>query len=192
VLVGFAAALFSTCNALELATVHETQQFLAAYCNARGREFSDDETERSWQRASGLGPTTPSASTHCGSPSPRSRRRTPASASEVASGIALPASHVSAQLTRLSADGLVRRTGVRGQFTVAPLLSGWIGRRAARDESSVTRPSPGRTANQLGSRRGKSAAYDGSPPRSALTSRNTPHKPRSERLVPARPRRGAK
>ncbi len=48
VLVGFAAALFSTRDADELATVEETQQFLAAYCSARGREFSDDEIERSW------------------------------------------------------------------------------------------------------------------------------------------------
>ncbi len=48
VLVGFAAALFSTKTADELATVAETQRFLTAYCEARGREFDADELERSW------------------------------------------------------------------------------------------------------------------------------------------------
>ncbi len=63
VLVGFAAALFSTRNADGLATVEETQQFLAAYCNARGREFSDDETERSCRRLdSGLRRQVPACS----------------------------------------------------------------------------------------------------------------------------------
>jgi DNA-binding transcriptional ArsR family regulator len=56
----------------------------------------------------------------------------PTTAAEVAAAIDLPPSHVSAQLTRLVADGLVRRTGVRGQFVVAPLLASWIARRAAR------------------------------------------------------------
>ena len=32
----------------ELATVEETQQFLAAYCDAHGRELSAGELERSW------------------------------------------------------------------------------------------------------------------------------------------------
>ncbi len=48
VLVGFAAALYSTASADELATVEDTERFLAAYCHARGREFSADELERSW------------------------------------------------------------------------------------------------------------------------------------------------
>jgi hypothetical protein len=48
VLVGFAAALYSTVNADELATVEDTERFLAAYCHARGREFSADELQRSW------------------------------------------------------------------------------------------------------------------------------------------------
>ena len=48
VLVGFAAALYSTVNADELATVEDTERFLVAYCDARGREFSADELERSW------------------------------------------------------------------------------------------------------------------------------------------------
>ncbi|MGC7095820.1 phosphotransferase [Amycolatopsis lurida] len=48
VLVGFAAALYSTGSADELATVEDTERFLDAYCQARGREFSTDERERSW------------------------------------------------------------------------------------------------------------------------------------------------
>ena len=48
VLVGFAAALYSTVSAEELATVEDTERFLVAYCHARGRDFSADELERSW------------------------------------------------------------------------------------------------------------------------------------------------
>ena len=48
VLVGFAAGLYSTVSAVELATVAETEQFLAAYGDARGRQFSADELQRSW------------------------------------------------------------------------------------------------------------------------------------------------
>jgi phosphotransferase family enzyme len=48
VLVGFAAALYSTVSAGELATVDDTERFLVAYCHARGREFSADELQRSW------------------------------------------------------------------------------------------------------------------------------------------------
>ncbi|MFK0246869.1 phosphotransferase [Amycolatopsis azurea] len=48
VLVGFAAALYSTVDAGRLATVEDTERFLAAYCHARGREFSADELQRSW------------------------------------------------------------------------------------------------------------------------------------------------
>ncbi len=48
VLVGFAAALYSTVSADELATVEDTERFLVAYCQARGREFSVDELQRSW------------------------------------------------------------------------------------------------------------------------------------------------
>jgi hypothetical protein len=47
-LVGFAAALYSTVSPHELATVEDTERFLVAYCQARGREFSADELERSW------------------------------------------------------------------------------------------------------------------------------------------------
>lgn len=52
VLVGFAAALFSTHDANQLATVEDTERFLAAYCHARGRELTTDELQRSW--AAGL------------------------------------------------------------------------------------------------------------------------------------------
>jgi phosphotransferase family enzyme len=48
VLVGFAAALYSTVRADELATVEDTERFLVAYSRARGREFSADELQRSW------------------------------------------------------------------------------------------------------------------------------------------------
>jgi hypothetical protein len=48
VLVGFAAGLYSTVNPGKLATVEETEQFLGAYCEARGQQFSADELERSW------------------------------------------------------------------------------------------------------------------------------------------------
>jgi Phosphotransferase enzyme family len=48
VLVGFAAALYSTVSADEPATGEDTERFLVAYCQARGREFSADELQRSW------------------------------------------------------------------------------------------------------------------------------------------------
>jgi hypothetical protein len=48
VLVGFAAALYSTVSPDQLATVDDTERFLVAYCEARGRQFSADELERSW------------------------------------------------------------------------------------------------------------------------------------------------
>jgi hypothetical protein len=48
VLVGFAAALYSTVSADEVATVEDTERFLLAYGHAGGREFSADELERSW------------------------------------------------------------------------------------------------------------------------------------------------
>jgi DNA-binding transcriptional ArsR family regulator len=53
-----------------------------------------------------------------------------ASAAAISERIELTPSHVSAQLTRLVDDGLVRRTHVRGQFALAPLLSSWIVGRA--------------------------------------------------------------
>jgi hypothetical protein len=48
VLVGFAAALFSSVSPDKHATVAETESFLDAYSNARGRPFSSDELQRSW------------------------------------------------------------------------------------------------------------------------------------------------
>jgi hypothetical protein len=48
VLVGFAAALYSTASADELATIEDTERFLVAYCRERGREFTPGELERSW------------------------------------------------------------------------------------------------------------------------------------------------
>jgi hypothetical protein len=47
-LAGFAAALYPAISAKALATVEETQRFLDAYRDARGRELSADELERSW------------------------------------------------------------------------------------------------------------------------------------------------
>jgi hypothetical protein len=48
VLVGFAAALYPAATAGQPATVDDTERFLVAYCDERGREFSADELERSW------------------------------------------------------------------------------------------------------------------------------------------------
>jgi hypothetical protein len=48
VLAGFAAALYSTVSADELATIEDTERFLLAYCHARGREFSTGELQQSW------------------------------------------------------------------------------------------------------------------------------------------------
>ncbi|WP_410651477.1 phosphotransferase [Amycolatopsis sp. cmx-4-54] len=51
VLVGFAAALYSTYSTVsvdELATVEDTERFLDVYCQARGRDFSASELQRSW------------------------------------------------------------------------------------------------------------------------------------------------
>jgi hypothetical protein len=52
ILVGFAAALFSTVSADQLASVDESDRFLRAYCRARGRPFTADQLQRSW--AAGL------------------------------------------------------------------------------------------------------------------------------------------
>ncbi|MCR6482829.1 phosphotransferase [Amycolatopsis sp. OK19-0408] len=48
VLVGFAAALYSTVDPDRSATVEDTERFLAAYGRARGRPLDTDERERSW------------------------------------------------------------------------------------------------------------------------------------------------
>ncbi len=48
VLVGFAAALYSTIDADTLATVEDTRRFLVAYGRARGRDLSADERQRAW------------------------------------------------------------------------------------------------------------------------------------------------
>ena len=48
VLAGFAAALYPAVSAETLPTVEETQRFLTAYCDARGRELSADELQRAW------------------------------------------------------------------------------------------------------------------------------------------------
>jgi hypothetical protein len=48
VLVGFAAALYSTVSADKLASVEDTERFLDAYCHARGHQFSTDELQRAW------------------------------------------------------------------------------------------------------------------------------------------------
>ena len=61
----------------------------------------------------------------------------PMSAIEVARVLELSPGHVSAQLSRLTVAGLVSRTRSPGHHVVAPLLSRWIGQRAAR----IGRPS---------------------------------------------------
>ncbi|WP_410580727.1 hypothetical protein [Amycolatopsis sp. lyj-108] len=48
VIVGFAAALYSTGSVGELASVEDTERFFDAYCHSRGRKLSADERERSW------------------------------------------------------------------------------------------------------------------------------------------------
>lgn len=52
VLVGFAAAMYPTVSPGEESTIGETEDFIAAYAEARGREFSAEELERCW--AAGL------------------------------------------------------------------------------------------------------------------------------------------
>ncbi|WP_043786093.1 phosphotransferase family protein [Amycolatopsis rifamycinica] len=48
ILVGFAAALYSTVDADKLATVEDTRRFLVAYGRARGRDLSAGERQRAW------------------------------------------------------------------------------------------------------------------------------------------------
>ena len=84
VLVGFAAALYSSVSADEPATVEDTERFLLAYRQARGREFSADELQRAW--AAGVWTRAYDAKYQDavgGSPSPHCRRMRPASASVV-------------------------------------------------------------------------------------------------------------
>jgi hypothetical protein len=52
VLAGFAAALYSTASADELATVEDTERFLTAYGRARCRDFTPGELQQAW--AAGL------------------------------------------------------------------------------------------------------------------------------------------
>lgn len=58
--------------------------------------------------------------------------REPTTASRLAANLGLSASHVSAQLSRLRSDGLIRRSRKRGHFSVAPLLANWVHMRASR------------------------------------------------------------
>ncbi|MFN7981122.1 MAG: winged helix DNA-binding protein [Vicinamibacterales bacterium] len=72
-------------------------------------------------------------------------RREAASVTQIARSLVLQPSHVSAQLARLVAEGLIRRDG-RGAYVIAPLLAQWISARGARaslmtDSTSVPRPS---------------------------------------------------
>jgi hypothetical protein len=48
ILVGFAAALYPTAHEDQPATIEETERFLIAYCDARGREFGASELAQSW------------------------------------------------------------------------------------------------------------------------------------------------
>ena len=48
VLTGFAAALYSAVIADKLATTEDTERFLAAYGQARGRDLTPGELQRSW------------------------------------------------------------------------------------------------------------------------------------------------
>jgi hypothetical protein len=48
ILAGFAAALYSTVQEDQPATIEETERFLIAYCDARGREFGASELAQSW------------------------------------------------------------------------------------------------------------------------------------------------
>jgi DNA-binding transcriptional ArsR family regulator len=68
-----------------------------------------------------------------------------ASVTQIARSLVLQPSHVSAQLARLVAEGLIRRDG-RGTYAIASLLANWIRARGARvstmaESASVVRPS---------------------------------------------------
>jgi hypothetical protein len=83
-------------------------------------------------------------------------------AADVADATGLPSSHVSSQFTRLLAEGLVGRGSERGQFKLAPLLSAWIVRRAARSPALPSKETE--TASGFGFRVG---LVDGIPTRTA-------------------------
>ena len=109
------------------------------------------------------------------------RSGSPTSASDVATRIDLAPSHVSAQLTRLVADGLVRRTETRGQFSVAPLLAKWIARRAARDEIAApaediltSEQQPRRAPREKAPRRSQRRQQHGDLRRDLITSKKHP------------------
>jgi len=55
-----------------------------------------------------------------------------ASMAEIAQALALPPSHVGAQMSRLVTDGLVLRPAMRGRYEIPMLLARWIERRATR------------------------------------------------------------
>ena len=61
----------------------------------------------------------------------------PASAGELAESLSLSPSHISAQLTRLRAEGLVTQVR-RGRFAVAPLLAKWLAHRVFRINITAT------------------------------------------------------
>jgi hypothetical protein len=61
----------------------------------------------------------------------------PKTAAEIAAPLALPAPQVSAQLLRLVDEGLAQRSTLRAHYSVAPLLTRWIARRAVRERHSA-------------------------------------------------------
>jgi hypothetical protein len=93
----------------------------------RAAEFAGAVYAEPW---AGLGPQQRAILWHLGV------AKAPVTASAVAESLALSASHVSAQLSRLVAEGLVTRGARRGQFSVAPLLARWITDRAARSPAT--------------------------------------------------------
>lgn len=83
VLVGFAAALYSTVSAGELATVEDTGRFLVVFAMRVDGSSARASSNSRGRQASGPGLTTPNIRTASGSPSPHCRRMRHASVSLV-------------------------------------------------------------------------------------------------------------
>jgi SpoVK/Ycf46/Vps4 family AAA+-type ATPase len=118
---GHPAALVFLSRLVELRGAFVTAEELPVVLN-RAAEFAGAVYARQWYA---LGPQQRAILWRLASSD-----RSTASPTDLAKALHLPATHVGAQLKRLTDDGMVTRGSERGRYSVAPLLARWIKERA--------------------------------------------------------------